>query len=296
MELRHLRYLVAIAEHGSVSRAARSLHVAQSAVSEQIADLEGEIGVSLFDRTHRKIQLTPHGEAFLAEARKTLASAAYAIEVAQGSQRGELGEIRIGFFAGGIGTRFPKVIRAFRRIHPKVRVTLAEMSPTAQWQALLDGRIDIGMTRMLEPPYLHELCWETVREDRVVAVLPHDHPLVPGPINLRDLARESFVFSSRETSPALFDKVIELCTEAGFSPRIASVSTVWSSVVLLVEAGVGIALLPLNLQQQSTHDLAFCPLTAPNATIDLVMAWPAARDSALLESLRELVRLNASNL
>jgi DNA-binding transcriptional LysR family regulator len=296
MELRHLRYLVAIADHGSVSRAARTLHVAQSAVSEQIADLESEIGVSLFDRTHRKIQLTPHGEMFLIEARKTLAAAAYAIEVARGSQRGELGEIRIGFFAGGIGTEFPKVIRAFRTAHPQVRVTLAEMSPTAQWQALLDGRIDIGMTRTLETPYREELCWEKVREDRVVAVLPKDHRLVPGPINLRDLARESFVFSSRETSPALFDKVIELCTEAGFSPRIASVSTVWSSVVLLVEAGVGIALLPLNLQQESTHDLAFCPLTAPNATIELVMAWPAVRDSAILESLRALVRLNASNL
>jgi DNA-binding transcriptional LysR family regulator len=296
MELRHLRYFVATADHGSISRAARTLHVAQSAVSEQIADLETEVGVALFNRTHRQIRLTPHGEMFLVEARKTLASAAYAIEVARGSQRGEVGEMRIGFFAGGIGTEFPKVIRAFRRAHPKVRVSLAEMTPKNQWQALLDGRIDIGLTRILEPPYRAELCWETVRQDRVVAVLPKDHPLVPGPIHLADLARESFVFSSRETSPALFDKVIELCAEAGFSPRIASVSTVWSSVVLLVEAGVGIALLPLNLQQESTHDLAFCPLTAENATIELVMAWPAVRDSALLESLRALVRLNASTL
>jgi DNA-binding transcriptional LysR family regulator len=296
MELRHLRYLVAIADHGSVSRAARTLHVAQSAVSEQIADLEAETGVSLFDRTHRKIRLTPHGEMFLIEARKTLAAAAYAIEVARGSQRGELGEIRIGFFAGGIGIEFPKVIRAFRRAHPQVRVSLAEMSPTAQWQALLDGHIDIGLTRMLETPYRDELRWETVREDAVVAVLPRDHPLVPGPIHLRDLAQEAFVLTARETSPALFDKVIELCSEAGFSPRIAGLSTVWSSVALLVEAGVGISLLPLNLQQETTHDLAYCRLTAPNAFIELVMAWPAVRDSALLQSLRELVRLNASNL
>lgn len=147
---------------------------------------------------------------FLIEARKTLSAAAYAIEVARGSARGELGEVQIGFFTGGIGAQFPKVIRAFRRAHPQVRVSLAEMPPTAQWQALLDGRIDIGLTRMLEPPYREELLWETVRKDAIVAVLPRDHPLVPSPIDLRDLALEFFVLSSRETSPALFDKVIEL--------------------------------------------------------------------------------------
>jgi DNA-binding transcriptional LysR family regulator len=296
MELRHLRYVVAIADNGSVSRAARSLRVAQSAISEQISDLEDEIGVALFDRTHRSIRLTLHGELFLLEARKTLAAAATAVDIARRSQRGEVGQLRIGFFAGGIGTEFPEVIRAFRRAHPMVRLSLVEMPPAGQWKALIDGRIDIGLTRVLEPAYRNELCWESVREDHIVAILPQDHPLVPGPINLSDLAEEPFVLPSRETSPSVFDKVIELCREAGFTPRIASVSSVWSSVVLLVEAGVGIALLPLNLQKESTRDLAFCPLTAPNASIELVMAWPADRDSPLLQSLRELIRHHASNL
>jgi DNA-binding transcriptional LysR family regulator len=301
MELRHLRYVVAVAEHGSILRAARSLHVAQSAVSEQLADLEQEIAVSLFDRSSRSIRLTPHGELFLIEARKTLEASLHAVEVAQGSARGERGHLRIGFFAGGIGAGLPAVIRSFRRRHPAVRLTLEEMQPTTQWQALRDGRIDLGFTRRLEPPFADELRSETVRHDAVVAVLPRDHPLVPAPpssgkVDIRELAAESFVLSSRETSPALFDKIIELCSEAGFSPRIAAFSTVWSSVVLLVEAGFGISLLPLNLQQSTAADLAFCPLTAPNATIELVMAWHALRETPALRSLRTLVHAAAARL
>ena len=296
MELRHLRYLVAVAEHGSVSRAARALHVSQSAVSEQIADLEREIEVSLFDRAFRSIRLTPHGELFLVEARKTLEAAKHAIKVAQGSQRGEVGELRIGFFAAGLGASFPKVIRAFRKKHPHVRLILEELQPTRQWQALLDGSIDIGFTRRLESPYSEELESETIRHDPVVAVLPKDHPLAPGPVDIRDLARESFVLSARETSPALFDKVIELCSEAGFSPNIAAISSVWTSVALLVEAGVGISLLPENLHRDPTHDLAFCKLTSPHASIELVMAWKKVRETPVLDSLRKLARGSARQL
>jgi DNA-binding transcriptional LysR family regulator len=120
-------------------------------------------------------------------------------------------------------------------------------------------------------------------------VLPKEHPLAPGPINVRDLAGERFVLSSRETSPAVFDKVIELCSEAGFSPKIASISTVWSSVVLMVQAGEGISMLPSNHQQARTSDLAFCPLTAKNAFVDLIIAWSPKRDSAILQSFRSLV-------
>ena len=299
MELRHLRYVVAVAEHGSILRAARSLHVAQSAVSEQLADLEQEIAVPLFDRSSRSLRLTPHGELFLVEAQKTLAASLHAVEVAKGSARGELGHLRIAFFAGGIGAGLPAVIRSFRRLHPAVRLTLEEMQPTTQWQALRDGRIDLGFTRRLEPPFADELRSETVRHDAVVAVLPRDHHLVhqsSGKVDIRDLAAESFVLSFRETSPALFDKIIELCSEAGFSPRIAAFSSVWSSVVLLVEAGFGISLLPLNLQQNTTTDLAFCPLTAQNAAIELVMAWHPHRETPALHSLRTLVHAAASGL
>jgi DNA-binding transcriptional LysR family regulator len=289
MELRHLRYFHTVAEQGSFSQAARTLYISQSAISEQVADLEREIGVKLFHRDGRSILLTAAGKVFLDEARTVLVAAKHAVERAQGAQRGEIGTLRIGFFAGSIGTSFTKAVRRFRRQYPGVRLSLVEMTPTQQWQALVEGRIDIGFTRRLEPQYLEELSWETIRQDAIVAVLPRDHPLAPGPVHVRDLAGEPFVMSSRETSPAVFDKVIELCSEAGFSPKIASISTVWSSVVLLVQAGEGISMLPSNHQESRASDLAFCPLTSENAHVDLIIAWSSKRDSVVMQSFRALV-------
>ena len=301
MELRHLRYFCTTAEQGSFSKTARTLYVSQSAISEQMADLEREIGVALFRREGRSTALTAAGEVFLTEARLVLGAAAHAVEMAQGAARGEIGTLRIGFFAGGIGPNFTRIVRRFRREYRGERLSLAEMTPTQQWQALVEGKIDLGFTRPLEPQYREELAWETIRQDQIMAVLPKDHALVRStgqgnagsssvkPIHVRDLAGEPFVLSSRETSPALFDKVIELCSEAGFSPNIASICTVWSSVVLMVQAGEGISLLPLNHQQAKMNDLAFCPLTAKNAFVDLVLAWSPKRDSVILQSFRALV-------
>jgi DNA-binding transcriptional LysR family regulator len=291
MELRPLRYFCAVAERGSFSQAARALHVSQSAVSEQVAGLEGEIGVQLIDRSRRAIRLTAHGVLFLPEAKKVLAAAEYAVEVARRSERSEIGVLRVGFFAGGIGAHFPNVIRAFRQRYPQVRVVLAEMNATEQWQALLDGEIDVGFTRSFtrDTPQGQKLESEVVHRDEVFAVLPRTHAAVPGPVDLRALAHEPFVMCERETSPALYDKVMELCAEAGFAPRIANTSAVWRSIVMLVQAGEGIALLPLNLQQQRASDLAFCPLKTKDAYVELVMAWSPARETAMLQSFRKMV-------
>lgn len=295
MELRHLRYLVAVAEQGSFSGAARILNVSQSAISEQLADLERETGVSLFVRSPRRTVLTKPGELFLEEAYRILAAANHAVEVAQRAQRGEVGTLRIGFFAGGVGVNFPRLIRDFRRLHPGVQLSLVEMISPQQWPALIEGRIDVGFTRQVEPEFRAELQSEVIQQDPMVAILPKNHPAAPGPVDLRDLAHEPFVLSSRETSPAVFDKVIELCSEAGFSPRIASISTVWASVVLMVQAGEGVSLLPLNRQQFRTRDLAFCPLKAKNAFVEFVMVWSPKRDSNLIRSFRQLARAHAAS-
>ncbi|WP_263368472.1 LysR family transcriptional regulator [Edaphobacter bradus] len=294
MELRHLRYLVAVAEQGSFSGAARTLHVAQSAISEQLTDLEREIGVRLFVRSPRRTSLTRPGELFLEEARRILERADRAIEAVQRAHRGELGTLRVGFFSGGVGVNFPKLIREFRRLHPGVQLSLVEMTSTQQWPALVEGRIDIGFTRRVEPEFSTRLRSEVIQQNPIVAILPRSHPAAPGPVDLRDLAHEPFVLSSRETSPAVFDKVIELCSEAGFSPHIASISTVWVSVVLMVQAGEGISLLPLNQQQFRTRDLAFCPLKAKNAFVEFVMAWSPQHDSNLIRNFRRLARLHAT--
>ena len=296
MELRHLRYLDAVAEQGSFSGAARQLHVAQSAISEQLADLEEEIGVALLLRSSRKTCLTVPGKLFLLEARRVLADAEHAVEVAKRAHRGELGSLRIGFFAGGMGVDFPDLIHSFRRKFPDVQLSLVELTSTGQWEALLEGRIDVGFTRRLEPEFRTQLKSKVLKHDPMVAILPKNHPAVPGPVDLRDLANDSFVLVSRENSPAVFDKVIELCSESGFSPRIACISSVWSSVVLMVQAGEGVSILPLNQQQFCTDDLAFCPLKSKNAFVEFVMVWSPQRDNALISCFRELTLQQAGEI
>ncbi len=290
MELRHLRYFCAVAENQGFSRTARLLHVSQSAISEQITDLESEIGVPLLARGRQKIRLTPDGEVFLTEAKKVLSSAAYAVEMAQRSHRGEIGTLRIGFFNGGTGTIVPRIIRNFRRRHPGVRVSLTEMVPSLQSEALMNGTLDVGFTRPLDPVFDAHLRSELLFLDPLMAVLPKNHALVPGPVDLRKLSGERFVLVARETSASLFDKIISLCSEAGFAPTIVTTGSVWSSVVLLVQAGEGIAILPSNLQQQGSGDLVFCPLTALGASIELVMAWAPERESAIQSAFLELTR------
>jgi DNA-binding transcriptional LysR family regulator len=291
MELRHLRYFVAVAEQESFSRAAQTLHVSQSAISEQIADLEREVGIQLLDRGARKTLLTQSGMVFLQHARRVLEEANNALVQTQRAERGEVGTLRIGFFAGSVGEGFPVLVRSFRKAHPHVELSLMEMTPVEQWGALEDGRIDLGFTRIPEPQFRREIRYETLRLDPIVAILPRDHPRAGVKrLDLKDLANDPFVISARDISPAVYDKVTDLCADAGFAPNIASVSSVWSSVILMVQSGEGVALLPLNHQQLLTKDLVFVPLKSKDATVALCICWSARRDRQLLRSFRDLTR------
>lgn len=291
MELRHLRYFRAVAENQGFSSTARSLHVSQSAISEQISDLEQEIGVTLLVRGRQKTTLTAPGEVFLAEAKKILAAVEQAIETARRSARGEIGTLTVGFFNGGTGSEVPTVIRRFRSRHPGVRVSVVEMVPDEQSRALLDGTIDVGFTRPLEPPLDQALRSELLYLDPLVVAMPKDHPLAAGPVDLRKMAKERFVLVARESSEALYSKIMTLCSQAGFSPRVVATGTVWSSVVLLVQAGDGVAILPRNLQQRGSYrDLVFSPLTNRDAAIGLMVAWSQKEENAAKQAFLGLVR------
>ncbi len=290
MELRHLRYFCAVADANGFARAASALHISQSAVSEQLRGLEEEIGVPLFDRREHRARLTPHGEVFLAEARRTLLAAQGAVEAAQRSARGEIGTLTIGFFIGGTDSHFPALIRTFREHSPGVRVSLVEMTPSEQSDALLSGAIDIGFTRALQSPQLDDLRAERFYVEPLVAALPVGHPLAGQPVEVRRLASERFVIAQRETSPALFDKVIALCRAAGFSPTIAATSTVASGVLTLVAAGEGVAILPRNTLKLAPADVVFSLIRGRNAWIDLVVAWSVKREGPLHRSFLALAR------
>jgi DNA-binding transcriptional LysR family regulator len=290
VELRHLRYFTAVAENGGFGRAAQLLHVAQSAISEQIRDLEAELGASLFDRNNRNVRLTPEGELFLVDARAILAQASKAAANIQRSLHGEVGTLTIGFFVGSTGKFFPAIIKEFRLRFPQVQVALAEMAPAMQHQALMAGTIDIGFTRALGPQAT-ALRSEHFLTERLYAVLPKNHAMArKRQIGMKELADERFVLNDRQYSPPVFDRVITLCTEAGFSPRISATGTVSSGVLALVEAGEGIAILPGGSQRLSSEELVFVPLADRGAVVDLVIAWSPAHESRVVHSFLDLVR------
>lgn len=293
MELRHLRYFCSVAEHAGFARAAAQLHVSQSAISEQLRDLETEIGVPLFDRSERRARLTTHGTLFLKEAQRTLAAADRAVEAARYSARGEIGTLTIGFFVGGTDAYFPRLIRNFRQHSPGVRVSLTEMAPPQQHDALIAGTIDIGFTRALQSPASSSLRAERFFVEPLLAALPTDHPLARNPstaLDMRHLATCPFVMTQRESSPILFDRIIALCRDAGFSPSIVATSTVASGVLTLVAAGEGIAILPKNTLRLATSDVLSRPIRSRHAIIDLVLAWNPQREGPLHRSFLQLAR------
>ncbi|MFP5275994.1 MAG: LysR substrate-binding domain-containing protein [Acidobacteriota bacterium] len=290
MELRHLRYFCAVAEWKGFNRAAKALHVSQSAISDQVLDLEREMGVTLINRSRQRLSLTPVGEVFFEDARRILADAESAVDRARRTSRGEIGSLRIAFLVWGASSFLPGVIREFRQQHPGVHLSVREMLPNEQARALVQGSLDVGFTRPLLPPYAGQLHSETLYCDPFLAVLPCDHPRARCPVHLKDLANEPFVLCEREISPALFDRIIYMCSRAGFAPRIVQTSNVFSSVLALVEAGEGITLIPSSLRHVRFSDLAFCPIDDSDGTIELVMAWPQERSTGILQSFLDFVR------
>ena len=282
MELRHLRYFKAVAESGGFARAARLLHVAQSAISGQIHDLEEELGVPLFDRAKRQIRLTYHGELFLKDARTLLASADGAVANMQRSLRGEVGTLTIGFFAGGPLSFFPAIIKEFKRRFRDVQVLLVDMPTAMHHKALQTGTIDVAFTRPAPPSDAATVRLEHLHSDRLSAAMPKSHPLArKRSIFIRELAEERFIMVDRNHAPFAFDKVISLCAEAGFSPRVGTTASNAIGVVALVEAGEGVAILS---HAWRGNEVVFVPLADRTAVIDLVIAWAPQRENPVLRS------------
>jgi len=295
MELRHLRYFQTVAELGGVTAAARRLYVSQSAISEQIRDLEQELGCSLFDRSRRGVHLTPQGQVFLEEARRTLEAAQRAIDVTRRAVHGEVGTLTIGFFLWGTAGFFPRIIREFRKLRPGIRLSLVEMHATQQIGALEAGNIDVALTRPLQPPLDKVFRSELLFRDPAVVAMRPDHRLAKRVVKVRDLAEERLVSSERRSNTEFFDSIVALCAAEGFSPQIVNTSGTWSGVLTLVEAGEGIALVPSGVRTLRIRGLVFRPF-AGALSAGLSAVWDPRREGpALLEFLR-LVREHRDRL
>jgi DNA-binding transcriptional LysR family regulator len=278
-----------------MTAAARQLYVSQSAISEQIRDLEHELGCALLDRSGRQLQLTPQGQVFLEEARRTLEAAQRAMDVTRKAAHGEVGTLTIGFFLWGTAGFFPRIIREFRKLRPGVRLSLVDMHATQQIAALEAGNIDVALTRPLQPPLDKIFRSELLFRDPAVVAMRPDHPLADRTVEVRDLAEERLVLAERRSNTEFFDSIVAVCAAEGFSPQIVNTSGTWSGVLTLVEAGEGIALVPSGVRTLRIRGLVFRPF-AGALSAGMSAVWDPRREGpALMEFLR-LVREHRDRL
>lgn len=287
MELRHLRYFVAIAETGNLSRAAAKLFVAQPPLSLQLRQLEEELGGPLFVRHPKGMRLTPAGESLLPEARELL-------ERADRLKRGALpaaavAQLRIGYVPSAGSTVVPDLVQALRRRHPGVELRLQEMISDEQRDALVGGRLDAGLAR--HPAAHPRMRVAAFLADPFCLALPSGRARgLPDPVDLRGYAAEAFVAFTRHRGPAYFDRAIRLCGDAGFSPRIGHEGSTLYGVLDLVHAGLGVALVPSSASLLRVPGVAFRALLHQRRDEGLALLLPKPLANAVAQDLGALVQ------
>lgn len=288
MELRHLYYFVAVAEERHFARAAERLHLAPSPLSRQIRQLERELGVQLLERSTRSVALTDAGKVFLDEARRTIAQAEHAARMARQAQRGEVGELHVGFVTAAAFHVLPRLVHAFRERYPRVELVPHNMTISDQVEALRERRLHVGIVR--EPVDSLPLRIELLQEDPVVAGLPRDHPLARrDSIPLAALKSDRFIFFGRDSSPDFHDLLISLCYRAGFSPVVAQEVQEGMTLLGLVSAGIGVCLVPESYRLVG-GDIVFLPLEGETVRVDYLLAWHPDEASQILRGFLEVAR------
>jgi DNA-binding transcriptional LysR family regulator len=284
-ELRQLRYFVAIAEEGSLTRAAARLHIAQQSLSQQVRTLEAQLGVTLFERSSRGVTLTDVGAVLLREARPVLARAERAAEAVQRAARGEQGELRVGFLSTVANYFMPPVVRAFRERHPGVALHTEDLTIAALVAGLRDGTLDAGLSR---PPLVDDLATEVVLREPVAAVLPEGHRLAGrAELALADLADEPWVLTPRSSWPPWHKLFDEDFARAGYRPRVVQRGTTPQGLLALVAAGVGVTRLMLSARSLRDGGVVFVPLAGEEA--DVVLVWREDAPNPILPALRGVV-------
>jgi DNA-binding transcriptional LysR family regulator len=284
VELRQLRYFVAVAEHLSFSRAARRLHLAQQSLSQQIGTLERALDVKLFDRDTRGTRLTDAGRVFLPEARAVLARFDAAVAVVRRAARGEVGRLDLAFLTSTANYMLPAVVRAVRERLPDLEITTHDVPIDELVAGLRTGRFDAAFTR---PPLVTDLATRTLAVEPVCAVLPIGHPLATrDELHLSDLADEDWVLTPRESWPPWHAKYDRDFAAAGFAPRIVQRAAGVPNLLGLVAAGVGVTRLARSAHSIRRGGVVFVPLADDRA--ETVVAWNPDRDGPALRSLLDL--------
>lgn len=289
MELRHLRYFTAVVQWNGYREASRHLYVAQPSISEAVSDLESELGIKLFSREGRMARLTPEGKAFYEDALKTLVQAEQSIATAQRAAKGEIGRLGIGFMGFATYPFLPDLLRKYKTRHPGVALCLQEDVPSEQDLAFDRGEIDIGFTR--PPSTARSSFYESrllFREPLVVA-LPKSRKVKAKRIRIADLAGERIVTFHRASSPHVFDTIIRVCNDNGFSPQLHNELNNLQSVLSTVEAEEGVAIVSASARNLRADNVRFFRLQPDDVRVDIVATWKKKEPSVPLKMFLELL-------
>jgi DNA-binding transcriptional LysR family regulator len=268
VELRQLRYFVAIAEEGSFSRAAVRLHISQPPLSTQIRSLEEELGAPLLARTNRGVSLTASGQVFYEEVRAILARLESARARTLQADRGDVGMLSVGFVSIADYGILPPALKSFRSQFPLVEVQLHELTTDAQIRELRAARLDLGFG--LAPVEEPDLEFATILREALVLAAPSDHAVAADDmVDLRSLAKDSFIVPPRDIAPGLYDLTISRCRAAGFAPRIVQNARQMQTVIGLVSCGMGIALVPSSVRNLKRTGVRYLQLRGRPSRIEL---------------------------
>ena len=296
MEFRHLHYFLAVAEELHFGRAAKRLNISQPPLSFQIRQLEEEIGVRLFNRTKRRVELTAAGAVFLTEARRILDLSADAVRRTVRADRGQIGQLTVGFIGSANYSVLPQVIREFRKRFPAVELSLTEMNTSQQIEALHNGRIQAGFMRPPRGVTEAGVSIEPVFREPLLAAMPGNHPLRrESVLPLRRLANEPFIMIPRQRGPGFFDHIITLCQREGFSPHIVLEASQFHTIIGLVAAGIGISILPASMARSRIRGVVFRSISEEAETV-LHMAWAKDNRSPVLQNFLDGARAAVRSL
>ncbi|ALS65279.1 LysR family transcriptional regulator [Pandoraea apista] len=300
MDLRQFRYFVAVAEERHFGRAAQRLSMTQPPLSQQIRALEASLGAPLFVRTNRSVELTAVGRQLLPEVRRILADADALPALAQGLAHGEVGTLSLGFVSTADYGILPPLLREFGERYPRVRLQLLEATSDVQVEALMDGRIDAGLFIPPVPArYANELSYLPIVREPLMLALPDGQgdtdadgqPGDPGaPVSLADFADEPLVIFPRRVAPAFYDIIMGCYAALGLTPRVGQEAIQMQTIVSLVSAGMGVALVPQSLCHLRRTGVTYRMLRETSTLIETGLLWRTAEVTPVLEGFLETAR------
>lgn len=273
--LRHLRCFVAVSEHLNFTVASNKLNVSQPSISQQIADLEKMLGFSLLKRNNRSVELTPAGAVFLKEAKGILQATEYAIAKATQTHLGKIGELRIGVLEPAVSSFLPEVILAFKKEYPLVTIAITHMNPQVQLQAFQSAQLDVGFSRPFRQEKYTNIQQEIIYVDKIVAVLPKDHPLAAQKIiSIKELANDSFILFNRIEATRFFELMVSFCEDKGdFVPAVTQEPNLLQTLFLLVECGLGVSLVPACVRSLGNSNVQLIDLKEETPDIPLTISY-----------------------